>query len=254
MHPRLSVNAISSMRQSLAEDIAMWADLGVGHVGLITPKFDQPGWEGAIDAVRGAGLRVSSVSSYKEGLDGAVEATAALGAHVLYLPTGTGGGARWEDAADRFCADMEPWVAKGKALGVTLALEPTNPLRADVSFVHCLRDAVELARRAGMGVVVDVYSTWYERQLDQLLDDHGDLVVLVQLSDYRLGTFDVPNRCAVGDGDIPLERFVESVLASGYDGPFDLELLGPVIEAEGYRDPIARSLSRASDLLDRLGA
>ena len=43
------------------------------------------------------------------------------------------------------------------------------------------------------------------------------------------------------------------LLDAGYDGPFDLEILGPRIEAEGYRAPIARSLERAGEMLERLG-
>jgi hypothetical protein len=46
-HPRLSVNSVSSYRQPLAGDVAMWRDLGVGHVALILPKIDETGWESA---------------------------------------------------------------------------------------------------------------------------------------------------------------------------------------------------------------
>ena len=42
-------------------------------------------------------------------------------------------------------------------------------------------------------------------------------------------------------------------LDAGYEGPFDLEILGPRIEEEGYRAPIARSLDRAGEMLQRLG-
>ena len=80
-----------------------------------------------------------------------------------------------------------------------------------------------------------------------------DVVALVQICDYKLGTFNMPNRCAVGDGDIPVERLLGMVLDAGYEGAFDLEILGPQIEAEGYRAPITRSLERASEMLDRLG-
>lgn len=253
-HPRLSVNAISSMRQSLTEDLALWADLGVDHAGLITPKLEAAGPDAARRAIIEAGVRVSSVSCYRDGLAGAAELTAALGSAVLYLPTGSGGSLLWEEAAERFCADIEPWVAHARDLGVRLALEPTNPLRTDVSFVHCIRDAFDLARSADMAVVVDFYSTWYERNLDQLIRKNVDLVALVQIGDFRLGTFDVPNRCAVGDGDLPLRRLLGMVLDAGYEGPFDLEILGPQIEEEGYRAPISRSLERASHLLDDLGA
>ena len=139
-------------------------------------------------------------------------------------------------------------------LGVRLAVEPTNPLRSDVSFVYTVRDAIDLARMAGVGVCVDFYSSWYERGLDELVRKNIDLVALVQICDFKIGTLNTPNRCAIGDGDIPVERLIGMVLDAGYEGPFELEILGPQIEAEGYRDPIARSLERASEILNRLGA
>jgi sugar phosphate isomerase/epimerase len=254
MHPRLSVNAICSMRQTLAEDLALWADLGVDHVGLISPKFDDAGHDPGVRAVRDAGLRVSSLSCYRDGIADVLDLTAALGTDVLYVPPGRAGAVRWEEAAEAFAAELAPLVARAGELGLRLAIEPTNPLRTDVSFVHSVRDAVDLARLSGTQVVVDLYSCWYERGLDELVRKNIDVVALVQLCDYRLGTFDMPNRCAVGDGDIPVERLVGMVLDAGYEGPFDIEILGPVIEAEGYRAPIARSVERAGELLTRLGA
>jgi sugar phosphate isomerase/epimerase len=253
-HRRLSVNAICSMHQTLEQDIALWSDLGIDHVGLITPKFDAPGWDAGRATVAGAGLRVSSVSCYRDGIAPSLELTAALGAPILYVPPGRAEAYPWEAAAERFAADVAPMVARAGELGLRLAIEPTNPLRSDVSFVHSVLDAVELARAAGLAIVVDFYSCWYERGLDELVRKNVDLVALVQVCDYRLGTFDTPNRCAVGDGDIPVERLLRTVLDAGYEGAFDLEILGPTIEDEGYRAPIERSLERASQLLDRLGA
>jgi sugar phosphate isomerase/epimerase len=253
-HPRLSVNSICSMHQSLDEDLALWADLGIGHVGLISPKFDVAGWDAGRQAVLDAGLLVSSMSCYRDGIAQSLEFSAAVGADVLYIVTGGAGTVPWEEAAAKFCEDMAPGVARAHELGVRLAVEPTNPLRTDVSFVHTVRDAVHLARMADMGVVVDFYSSWYERDLEGVLRENIDLVSLVQIGDYELGTFDIPNRSAIGDGDIPVERLMGMLLDVGYEGAFDLEILGPRIEAEGYRSPIARSLERASEMLDRLGA
>lgn len=254
IHPRVSVNSICSMHQSLDEDLALWSELGVDHVGLITPKFDAAGWDAGRRAVLDAGLRVSSVSCYRDGIADSLELTAALGSPVLYVPPGSAGSLPWEEAAETFCDEVAPLVARAKELGVRLAVEPTNPLRTDVSFVHSVRDAVDLARMADIDIVVDFFSAWYERGLDELVRKNIDLVALVQISDYKLGTFDMPNRCAIGDGDIPVERLMGMVLDTGYAGPFDLEILGPKIEAEGYRAPIARSLGRASEMLDHLGA
>ncbi len=242
------------MHQSFDEDLALWADLGIEHVGLITPKVEAVGWDVGRQAILDHGLRVSSVSCYKDGITGSPEFTAGVGSDVLYMVSGTGGSLLWEEAAERFCEDMAPHVAHAKELGVRLALEPTNPLRTDVSFVHTVRDAVDLARMAGMSVVVDFYSSWYERDLAATVRKNIDLVALVQIGDYKLGTFNIPNRCAIGDGDIPVERLMGMVLDAGYEGAFDLEILGPVIEEEGYRAPIARSLERATEMLDRFDA
>jgi sugar phosphate isomerase/epimerase len=250
----VSVNSICSMTQSFAEDIALWADLGIDNVGLISPKLETAGWQLARQSVGDAGLVVSSMSCYMDGMVPSIEFSADVGARILYTVTGTAGATTWERAAEAFCAEIAPFVARADALGVRLAVEPTNPLRTDVSFVHCVRDAIDLARMAGTGIVVDFYSAWYERGLDELVRKNIDVVALVQICDYALGTFDMPNRCAVGDGDIPVERLLGLVLDAGYEGPFDLEILGPRIEEEGYRAPIARSVARASEMLDRLGA
>jgi sugar phosphate isomerase/epimerase len=254
-HPRLSVNAICSMTQTLDEDIALWAELGIDHVGLISPKFDDAGHDTGRQAIADAGLRVSSMSCYRDAIADTLELTAAVGTDVLYVPPGRAAGAvPWEEAAERFCTEVAPLAARARELGVRLAVEPTNPLRTDLSFVHCVRDAVDLAHMAGTGIVVDLYSCWYERGLDELVRKEIDVVALVQICDYALGTFDMPNRRAVGDGDNPVERLLGLVLDAGYTGPFDIEILGPRIEEEGYAAPIARSVERASEMLERLGA
>jgi sugar phosphate isomerase/epimerase len=254
MHPRLSVNAICSMNQALEDDLVLWADLGIDNVGLISPKLELAGWDVARQIILDAGLSISSMSCYRDGIVPSLEFAGAIGTSVLYIITGSAGSTPWEEAAAKFCEELAPHVARGKELGVRLALEPTNPLRTDVSFVHCVRDAMDLAVMADMGVVVDFYSSWYERGLDELVRKHIELVGLVQICDYKLGTFDMPNRSAIGEGNIPVERMMGLMLDAGYEGPFDLEILGPRIEAAGYRDSIATSIERAGEMLNRLGA
>lgn len=241
------------MRQPLGEDLELWKTLGIEHVGLIAPKLEAAGWEESRKLIAGSGLQVGTMSAYRHEMPGSLPFTAAVGCDILYTVSGPGNGLPWEQAAETFCGDIAPLVTQARELGVRLALEPTNPLRRDSSFVHCVRDAIDLARMAGMAVVVDFYSAWYERGLAELLRDHIDVVALVQINDYKLGTYDMPNRCAIGDGDIPIDRLFAMVLDAGYEGPFDLEILGPRIEEEGYREPIVRSVQRATEILERHG-
>lgn len=253
MHPRLSVNSLSSARQSLEDDIAMWGALGVGHVGLISPKLAAAGWDRSAELVAAAGLKVSNISSENSAVTESLRFASAVGAGVVYVCSGPPAPSRaWTDSERQFRAEMAPPAAMAAELGVRLAVEPTNPLRSDVSFVFCVRDALALADAAGIDIVVDLYSCWYERDLDAMVRDRMDAVALVQVCDYALGTFDTPNRSVPGDGDIPIERLLSVIDRAGYRGPFDLEVLGPRIEAEGYGDAVRRSVERMSAIIDRL--
>ena len=149
---------------------------------------------------------------------------------------------------------MSPLVALAGRLGVRLAVESTLPLRAHRSFVFSLRDAFDVAHAAGIGVVADINLFWYERRVDELIRENVESLALIQISDYVLGTFDSPNRAVPGDGDIPLARLLSTLLDTGYEGPFDLEVLGPRIEEEGYSSAIRRSIEGTAAILDRIGA
>ncbi|HYR95638.1 MAG TPA: hypothetical protein VEM57_02835 [Candidatus Binatus sp.] len=51
-------------------------------------------------------------------------------------------------------------------------------------------------------------------------------------------------RVVIGDGDIPLRRICRALADAGYGGWYDIELLGPAIEAEGYEAVIPRAIAR----------
>ncbi len=131
-----------------------------------------------------------------------------------------------------------------------ILLEHTNQLRVDVGFVHTLRDAVDLVRSVGIGVVVEVNACWMERGLAVTLADAADLIGLVQVSDTMPGTRCTPHRAVPGDGMIPLARILGDILAVGYTGAFDLEMIGPLIEAEGYEKAVPRAANALRVLLD----
>ena len=107
-HPRISVNSISSLRQPFADDVALWSELGITHVGLISPKLDAAGWDTSRRLVLDAGLRVSSLSAFlEEPVDW--EFATAVDCDLLYTVSGGGGMAPWENAAAHFCEAIQPW-------------------------------------------------------------------------------------------------------------------------------------------------
>ena len=265
------MNSICSYGQPLTDDLALWRDLGVDHVALILPKIEELGWSESRARVTDAGLRVSTIfgptyrpldadpalgwrAEDQAGTDQTLELAAAIGAGSVYICTGAATSMAWDDAAEAFCEFLAPSVTLADSLGVPLLLEPTNPMRIDVSFVFWQRDAMDLARQAGTKVMLDFQSCWYERGLEQVVRDNIDLVGVAQLSDYVVGTAQTGNRVVPGDGDIPLERLVTMALDAGFEGTFDLEVMGPRIEEEGYPAAVRRAVERAGELLDRLGA
>jgi sugar phosphate isomerase/epimerase len=246
------VSQISSWGWTVEEDLAFYADAGVGTIGVALRKLAGPA---DVDRLARSGLAVADVIGVgtRRAAEG-IEVAARLAAPLLVLTTGPAGGLTWEDAADAFAAAIAPLTGQAEAAGVALALEHTNSLRADVGFVHTLRDAVDLARRVDLGVCLEVNACWGERSLADTIAEGVDRIRLVQVSDYAVGTTTTPDRLVPGDGDIPLARILGQLVAAGYPGVFELELVGPRIEEEGYRSAILRSLTALSDLLEAAGA
>ncbi len=254
MHPRLSVSAVSSWRASFDDDLAMWERLGIDHVGLSLRKCEEVGLDRAARRVREAGLRVSNIvecgwcalddrSTWPAHRDRLRAALSTFGV-VTVVTTSPAGALEWDAAADAFCALVAPLDA------ARLAVENTSALRVDLSFVTTLRDTIDLAQLAGTGVCVEVNSCWAERDLARTFGRLGSgEVVHVQLSDFRIGSLSTPDRSVPGDGDIPLAAILRQLDAAGYRGAFELELVGPRIEEEGYEAAIARAVARTNVLL-----
>jgi sugar phosphate isomerase/epimerase len=132
---------------------------------------------------------------------------------------------------------------------VPITIEHTGPLRLDLSFCTTARDGVDLARRVGTGLCLEVNSCFAERDLVGTIAGATDVLAHVQLSDFVIGSLSTPDRAVPGDGDIPLEAIVRTVVASGYAGAFELEMVGPRIEDEGYAAAITRGVAHLDRLL-----
>ncbi len=177
----------------------------------------------------------------------AVDVARAFGA-CLVLTTGPAGDLEWDAAADALEAAIEPVRAAARAGGVVVTIEPTGPLRLDLSFVTTFRDGIDLADASSCRCAwrsTPASPSAISRARSQ---SAADVLAHVQVSDFVIGSLCTPDRAVPGDGDIPLGRILGAVLASGYPGAFELEMVGPRIEAEGYdeRDPPRGGLPRSA--------
>ena len=251
MHPRLSVSAVSSWKQSFDEDLAMWERLGIDHVGLSLRKCEAVGLDVVTRRVDDAGLRISNVvecgwvplddpTTWDAHRDRLLAAFEAFGARLV-VTSGPAGSLDWDAAGDAFAELIEPVPF--------VALENTSQLRLDLSFVTTLWDTYDVADYAGIDVCVEVNSCWAERGLDETMRQASARLAHVQLSDWKIGSLCTPDRCVPGDGDIPLARVLKMLEDADYEGPFELELVGPQIEKEGYDAAIARAVATTTRLL-----
>lgn len=269
MHPRVSLHQVAFLDESTTAFVDHCRTLGVANLTLVTPALMQPGGvEEALRALTGGGPRVATVNhpfavypdldsdrgQATEKLNDAIDIAVTLGAAGVYLLTGARGSLTWEQAAGRFADLLAPLKEKADGLGVTLMVENASSFNADIHIAHTLTDAITLAARAGIGVCIDFHACWMEAGLGALVERAMPVAGLVQVSDYVLGDRSAPCRAVPGDGAIPLDDIIRGVLDAGYPGLFDIELVGPRIEAEGPRSATARAAQRISDILTTLGA
>lgn len=270
VHPRISVSEISSWNWSLEQDIAFLKRQGVAAIGVLSGKVlkDRDAGVGALQA---SGLNISCVAAgaaldplFIKGEDGqaialgilkpAIDLAATLGRPCYFVSGVTPLRMPTDEAFEALVEAVQPVIAYAAAKGVRLALEHSNPAMRDIGFVNTLRDSIEFTRRTGIGIDLEIQNCWVERELPQMFRAAIDDIVLVQVSDYLIGEPTRMNRRVLGDGSIPLEWMLGQLLDAGYSGFFEIETLGPAIEAEGYESSISRSLEWLSERLVKWGA
>jgi sugar phosphate isomerase/epimerase len=268
MHPRVCVSGLCFPELSALDALAAIAGLGVANASLTGQKVRESGADAVVAAARRHGVRIVTTTGAL-GLDlssgqvsGAslrraredIDLAAAVGAAAMYGLAGPRTCARWEASADAYVNAAGELVGYAADRGVTLAIEPTSWLYADLTFIHTFHDATGVALRAGMGICLDAFHVWTEAGLREEIGEHTALIAHVQLSDMTRGARALPCRAAPGDGDVPLAAIVEWLLDAGYTGVFDCELNGPAIDAAGHHAAAAQTAAWLDTLLKKLGA
>jgi sugar phosphate isomerase/epimerase len=262
---RFSLSQITTLGWPFERDVEAFAAAGAVGIGIAIRKLEAYGVAEAARRLRAAGLAVSCLTSSgpiplgDEGGEQAalartrrhIEVAAELGAACLFLLPGPAGARSWEEAAARCRPLVESLLPVAEQARVRLALEPTSQLRMDLAFLHTFDEALDFVDTIGsrwLGVVLEVNNAWIERRLYHNIADRTDRIAIVQVNDFKIGTLRASERVVMGDGDIPLRRIVRALEDAGYAGWYDIELLGPAIEAEGYESVVPRAVARFREL------
>ena len=260
--PTISINTLCLGPGALSAHVDTVARLGATAFSPDLQDFEACAPGEAIRLFRNAGLTVAALThrafgfttpeiarAQRERLFRTIDLAHAIGAQAICMTTGGRGELSWRDAASRFTTEIAPCADRARAAGISLSIEPTSHLYADASLTHRLTDTVALARTAGIHVAIDLFACWADSDIESAIDAAGSLTSLVQISDYVPGDRALPCRAVPGDGAAQLSRLVPLILASGYRGPFDIEIIGPRLAAEGVEAGLARAIANVSAML-----
>ncbi len=268
MHERVAVNGLSLGIPSLEAMERLCAELKPRRISLVSQQVTTDGEAAALAMLRRNGWRLETIThpfrlgplspdertweTSRAQLSRMISFAKQAGARSIYMITGGRGRASWQEAADIFCAAVAPCAEEARQAGVALLIEPAPFFHAAVHLTHTLRDTVALAKMAGIGVCIDVFSCWTEPELKSTITGAMPICGLVQIGDYVCGDSSFPARAVPGDGDIPIREICSWILSDGYLGGFDLELIGPRINDEGFVPACARAAEYVGKLIDEL--
>jgi sugar phosphate isomerase/epimerase len=243
---RLSLNQRTTASWSLPGAIKGCVDAGLGGIGIWREQLAEVGLDEACRLVADSGLRVSSLcrggffttadraeaEAAETNNRAAIEEAAALNAVTLVLvPGGLPLGDRDLQAArDRAARALERLVPYAHDHGVTLGIEPMNPIyAADRGVISTLAQALDIAERfepEDVGVVVDTFHLWWEPGIAEQVQRAGERIVSYQISDWitPLPPDTLLARGMMGDGHIDFTAFTRSVARAGYGGDIEVEI------------------------------
>ncbi len=244
---RLSMNQATVNRLNLRQTLDLCRAHEFPAVGLWRHRVAELGLAESAAAVRRSGLHVSSLcrggffthaepdarrAAVADNL-AAVEEAAELEADALILVSGgLVAGTRDIGLARRMISDaIAELVPRAGELGVRLGIEALHPMFcADRCVLTRLADALELAMAfpaETVGVVVDTYHVWWDSQVAADIARARGRIVAFQLCDWvvPLPRDMLLGRGHLGDGSIDFRPISEQVLAAGYDGFVEVEIM-----------------------------
>ena len=262
----LSMSELTTYRWSLDEDLFYYSRAGYDGVGIWLRKLQDFGEERGLELIADSGLAVSNVvwaggftgsdgASIPESLDAtrrALQLAHAMRAGCLVLHTGGRNCHTLRHAQRLMRSSIDELLPAAEVARTPLAIEPMHPCcAADWTVLTTLESALELVQEYDTPWLRLVYDTYHfplaEPQWD-LIPDLAPYTAVVHVGDHATPHSHDQERCPLGEGVAPLGGIVREFEAAGYRGFFDVELMGPAIEAHDYHALIQRSRSFLSSV------
>jgi sugar phosphate isomerase/epimerase len=263
---QLSVSETTTFRWSFEEDVANYARAGIPAMGVWRQKLSDFGEVKGIELLAQSGVKASHLlwaggftgsdgRSFRVSIEDAVEAlktAAELHAQCLIVYSGVRAGHTVNHARRLLRDALKELAPIAAEQGVVLAVEPMHSAcGGQFTFLHTAAETLDLLAAVGsphVKMVFDTYHLGFDPDTVAIIPEIAHQVALVQLGDAARPPCGEQARCLLGEGVLPLADIVASFRASGYDGYFDVELLGEDLEHVEYD----RLLAHAKEAYQRL--
>jgi sugar phosphate isomerase/epimerase len=243
----LSLNgATVRQRWDLAQIIDGCARHGIGGIAPWRDQIAEQGLDNTARQIREAGLAVSGLcrggmfpaidavgrtTNIEDNLR-AIDEAAALDAACLVLvvggmPEGSKDIAGARNQVEDGIGEILEYARRNDVL---LAIEPLHPMyAADRACVNTLKQALDIADRAGagVGVAIDVYHVWWDPDLEAQIARAGknQQIYAFHVCDWLVPTTDLLlDRGMMGDGIIDIPKIRNWVEDAGFDGHCEVEI------------------------------
>lgn len=257
--PLLSVNELTTYRWSFEEAVHHCAKVGIGALAVWRQKLSDFGEEKGVELLKDSGIAVSSLqwAGGFTGSDGrthqdsivdahaAIQLAAELDAGCLIVYSGCRGGHTSNHARRLLTDALKRLLPIACEFGVTLAIEPM-PARcaSGWTFLTDIDQSLEFIGQFETPQLKLVFDTYHFGRIESVVSRLPELasrIGIVQLADAKQPIGSEQNRCRLGEGVVPLGTIVASLVNAGYEGYFDIKLIGEEIEVSDYSEILAHS-------------
>lgn len=264
---RMSMNEITTFSWTFDEDVRQYVEAGFEGIGVWRQKLADFGEDRGQELLEESGLRVSNLlwAGGFTGSDGrclcdsiedaieAIQLAAALRADCLVVYSGSREGHTYNHARRLTRKAMHELIGVARDHQVTLALEPVHEgCGGDWSFFHHLEDTLEFIDSLQSPLVKLVFDTYHLGQglLDwEQIREVAPRVGVVHLADARREPHGEQNRCLLGEGILPIREIIAALSEGGFQGYYDVELLGEDVEYLDYSHVLQHAKLAVSELV-----
>ncbi len=264
---RMSMNELTTFSWTFDEDVERYVAAGYEGIGVWRPKLTDFGEERGIDLLIDSGLRVSNLlwaggftgsdgRGYEDSIQDGIEAiylASAMRAECLVVYSGSKGGHIYTHARRMTRGALRELIPVAQRADVTLALEPVHvECEGEWTILHNLEETVDFIGSLGsrhVKLAFDTYQLGHAGLHLGQVEKIAPMVAVVHLADSKHPPKGEQNRCLLGEGTIPIGEIIAALQEGGFNGFYDVELMGEDVEACDYEHILNQSRTAVGALI-----